>query len=42
MVTWVDTQHFWADGRLIVLYVGNDAQVIELLRGALGDPLTPS
>ena len=42
MVTWVDTPHFWADGRLIVLYVGNDAQVIELLRGALGDPLTPS
>lgn len=40
MVTWVDQPTFWAKGRLIVLYVGREASVIEKLRGLLGDPLT--
>jgi hypothetical protein len=42
MVTWVDTPNFWAHGRLIVLFVGSDAQIIVLLQEVLGDPLTPS
>jgi hypothetical protein len=40
MVTWVDQPTFWAKGRLIVLYVGREAAVIENLGRVLGDPLT--
>ena len=36
MVTWMDTPHFYKAGRIIVLYVGSDAAVLELLEGALG------
>lgn len=42
MVTWVDQPNFWAQGRLIVLYVGSEAQIIELLQGVLGEPIAPS
>lgn len=40
MVTWIDQPNFWANGRLIVLYVGTDAAIIELLTDVLGDPHT--
>lgn len=42
MITWVDQPNFWAQGRLIVLYVGSDAAIIELLQGVLGNPIAPS
>jgi hypothetical protein len=39
MVTWVGQPHFWAQGRLIVLYVGSDQAIIDLLNDLLGDPI---
>lgn len=36
MVTWVDSPHFYHAGRLIVLYVGDDAATIDLLETVLG------
>jgi hypothetical protein len=36
MVTWMDAPHFYKAGRIIVLYVGSDAPVLDLLEGALG------
>ena len=36
MVSWMDTPHFYKAGRIIVLYVGNDAAVLELLEQVLG------
>ena len=36
MVTWMDAPHFYKTGRIIVLYVGSDAAVLDLLEGALG------
>ena len=36
MVTWVAEPHFYAAGRLIVLYVGEDGGVIEVLDQVLG------
>ena len=36
MVTWVATPHFYKTGRIIVLYVGDDQAVLDLLEGALG------
>ena len=40
MVTWIDQPNFWAKGRLIVLYVGKEASMIDLLTRILGDPIT--
>ncbi len=40
MVMWIDQPHFWAKGRLIVLYLGSDADTLDRLNGALGQPLT--
>ena len=40
MITWVDRPNFWARGLVIVLYVGQDAAVIEMLSRILGEPLT--
>ncbi len=40
MITWIDQPNFWARGRLIVLFVGSDAELIELLTQALGPPIT--
>jgi hypothetical protein len=31
MITWMDEPHFWANGRLIVLYVGSDQATVDLL-----------
>ena len=36
MVTWVDAPHFYKANRIIVLYVGNEASVLDLLESALG------
>jgi hypothetical protein len=36
MVTWMDTPHFYKAGRIIVLYVGSDETVLELLENVLG------
>ena len=36
MVAWVDVPHFYEAGRIIVLYVGSDASVLDLLENALG------
>jgi hypothetical protein len=36
MVTWVATPHFYNAGRILVLYVGDDPEIIELLEGVLG------
>ena len=40
IVTWIDQPNFWATDRLIVLYVGTDADVIGRLTKALGQPIT--
>lgn len=36
MVTWIAPPHFFHTGRLIVLYVGNDAEVLTALEAVLG------
>ena len=36
MVTWIDVPHFYKTNRIIVLYVGNDASVLDVLESALG------
>jgi hypothetical protein len=36
MVTWVATPHFYKAGRIIALYIGSDAEVLDLLKAALG------
>lgn len=38
-VDWVAPPHFFAGERLIVLYVGRDPAMIELLSGQLGEPI---
>jgi hypothetical protein len=40
MVTWVERPNFWATGRVIVLYVGTNGEIMDLLEGALGEPTT--
>jgi hypothetical protein len=40
MVSWIEPPHFWARGNMIVLYVGQDAQVIETLTAAMGPGIT--
>jgi hypothetical protein len=37
MVTWAEPPHFFKSGRVLVLYVGEDKAVIDLLKGALGE-----
>lgn len=39
-IDWIDQPNFWTRGRLIVLYVGKDLALIDLLTGILGEPLT--
>ena len=36
MVSWVDTPHFFRSGRIIVLYVGSDEAVLDLLEQSIG------
>ena len=37
MVMWVETPHFFKSGRVLVLYVGEDQGVLDLLKGAMGE-----
>ena len=39
-ISWVDRPNFWAEGRLIVLYVGSDESVVNMLTRILGEPVT--
>ena len=39
-VSWLDQPNFWAAGRLIVLYVGREREVLDLLSTVLGQPIT--
>lgn len=39
MVTWIDTPHFYQQGRLIVLYVGNDQNTLSLLESTVGSQI---
>jgi hypothetical protein len=36
MITWIDTPHFYKAGKIMVLYIGSDTTVLDLLEGALG------
>jgi hypothetical protein len=36
MVTWMDTPHFYKTGRMIVLYVGSDETILNLLESVIG------
>ena len=36
MITWIDIPHFYRSGKLMVLYVGSDAGITQLLDGLLG------
>lgn len=36
MVTWIDPPHFYKTGRIIVLYLGNDQTILDLLSKVLG------
>ena len=36
MVTWIDPPHFYKAGRIIVLYLGSDQAVLDLLNKVLG------
>jgi hypothetical protein len=36
MITRIDTPHFYQSGKIIVLYVGNNPEVIEILTELLG------
>jgi hypothetical protein len=36
MVSWISSPHFYQAGKLIVLYVGEDQNVISSLEGLLG------
>lgn len=37
MITWVATPHFFKSGRVLVLYVGDDAALLNLLKGIFGE-----
>jgi hypothetical protein len=37
MITWISPPHFYRSGRLIVLYVGDDAAVLSALTSVLGE-----
>ena len=36
MVSWMATPHFYKKGRILVLYVGDNAETLEVLEGVLG------
>ena len=37
MVSWMATPHFFKSGRVLVLYVGDDAATLDLLKSTLGE-----
>lgn len=38
--SWIDQPNFWAEGRLIVLYIGQNQSLVDLLSSVLGEPIT--
>lgn len=36
MMMWVDTPHFYKSGRIIVLYIGNNTEILGLLNEVMG------
>lgn len=36
MMMWMDTPHFYKTGRIIVLYIGSDQPILDLLEKAMG------
>lgn len=38
-VEWVATPHFYAQGRLLVIYIGSDEDLLDTLAGVLGAPV---
>jgi hypothetical protein len=36
MVTWVATPHFYKKGRILVLYIGDNAETLKALESVLG------
>jgi len=42
MVDWIDTPHFYKAGRIIVLYVGSDQAVLDLLRKTISSQFAGS
>ncbi len=36
MVSWIDTPHFYKTGRIIVIYIGGDADIIRILEDIVG------
>jgi hypothetical protein len=39
-IPWEGQPNFWAEGRIVVLYVGTDAAMIDLLSSVMGEPIT--
>ncbi|MFH1103770.1 MAG: hypothetical protein V1757_02320 [Actinomycetota bacterium] len=37
-VEWIGAPHFWIRGRVIVLYLGSDAEAIAMITAAMGTP----
>ncbi len=40
MVNWMEPPHFWATGKIIVLYIGKNQEVIDLVSKVLGPTIT--
>ena len=36
MITWIDSPHFYQSGKIIVLFIGNTPEVVEILTEVLG------
>ena len=36
IIRWIDTPHFYTNGKLIVLYVGQNPEIVNLLESFLG------
>jgi len=36
MISWIDTPHFYQTGKIIILYVGNNPEMIEILSEVIG------
>jgi hypothetical protein len=40
MITWIATPHFFSSGRLLVLYVGDNNEILSMLEQLLGPQFT--
>lgn len=36
MMLWMDTQHFYKTGHIIVIYIGSDEKILNLLQTVIG------